>query len=524
MRPFILGATAALASVVLINSAALAKSSIRLELAGSYKTGVYGEGAAEISAYDCATKRAFVVNGDSESIDILDLSDPANPVKVGALSVLDYGSPNSVATARGLIAIAVEAEPKTEPGHVLFYTVTGTFLSAVEVGAQPDMLTFTPDGKSVLVANEGEATEGTGLPNPVGSISLIDIAKGPRHAVVTTLGFEAYNGQKTQLIAKGVRFVDPNATVAQDLEPEYIAVAPDGSRAWVSLQENNALAFVDLKTKSIDDIVGLGSKNFALAANPLDASDKDGKINIVNWPASGFYMPDGLVAFSGKGKTYLISANEGDDRDDFLPGGETARVKNLKLDPTVFPNASTLQQDENLGRLTVSKLDGDTDGDGDYDQLFAFGARSFSIWGADGTLAWDSGAALEQITAAALPADFNSDNAKNNSFDTRSDNKGPEPEGVAVGQVNGHLFAFIGLERIGGVVAYNIDNPLAPTFVQYINNRDFAGDAEKGIAGDLGPEGVEFVPAGHSPTGTPLLIVANEVSGSTSIYYVKRVP
>lgn len=523
MKIHFAAAIAGAAGVMLAAGTAMAGSSVHLELAGTYETGVYDKGAAEIPAYAPVTKRLFVVNGDTDEIDVIDLTDPAIPVKVGALSSRGFGSPNSVATAGGLVAIAVEADPKTEPGHVLLYTVGGTFKSAVEVGAQPDMLLFTRDGKTVLTANEGEAEEG-GAPNPEGSVSIIDLKNGPHHAKVTTLGFDGFNGMKAALTAKGVRFVDPSATVAQDLEPEYIAVSADGSRAWVTLQENNALALIDVTNKTIDDIVGLGTKDNSLARNALDASDRDGVINISTWPVSSFYMPDSIVSFSINGKSYLITANEGDDRDDFLASEETARVKDLTLDPAVFPNASTLQKDQNLGRLTVSTIDGNTDGDAEYEKLYAYGARSFSIWNTDGTLVYDSGDDLEQITAALLPAVFNSDNAENDSFDSRSDNKGPEPEGVVVGQVHGHTFAFIGLERIGGVMVYNIDNPAKPTFVQYVNNRNFAGDAEAGTAGDLGPEGLAFVPAFRSPTGTALLIVANEVSGSTSIYNVNQVP
>lgn len=515
-------AIAGLAALTLAVGTANAGTSVQLELAGTYKTNVFDEGAAEIPAYDAASKRLFVVDGATDAIDVLSLSDPANPVKIGSLSSRGYGSPNSVATGRGFVAIAVEAEPKTDPGHVLFYTVQGVYKGAVQVGAQPDMVVFSRDGNTVMTADEGEAAEG-GSPNPEGTVSIIDFTHGPHNAQVTTLRFNGYT--KPQLRAKGVRFVDPNATAAQDLEPEYIAVSADGSKAWVTLQENNALAIIDVPERSIEDIVGLGSKNFNLPGNGIDASDKDGKINITNWPARGYYMPDSIAAFTAKGKTYLITANEGDDRDDFLPKGEeeTVRVKDLTLDPVVFPNAAELQEDENLGRLTVSRINGDPDGDGKYNALYAYGARSFSIWTPEGKQVYDSGDDFERITAAQLPADFNSNNDENDSFDNRSDNKGPEPEGVVVGSDNGHLFAFVGLERIGGVMVYNVDNPMAPKFLQYVNNRDFAGDAEAGTAGDLGPEGLAFVPSYQSPTGTALLIVANEVSGSTTIYNVNRV-
>jgi len=133
----------------------------------------------------------------------------------------------------------------------------------------------------------------------------------------------------------------------------------------------------------------------------------------------------------------------------------------------VFPNAATLQEGENLGRLNVSTIDGDTDGDGDYDALYAYGGRSFSIRSANGDLVFDSGSRLENITARLLPEAFNSDNAENDSLDSRSDNKGPEPEGVTVGRVDGRTYAFVGLERIGGVAVFDVSQPQAPFFVQY---------------------------------------------------------
>jgi 2',3'-cyclic-nucleotide 2'-phosphodiesterase/3'-nucleotidase/5'-nucleotidase len=203
---------------------------------------------------------------------------------------------------------------------------------------------------------------------------------------------------------------------------------------------------------------------------------------------------------------------------------EEARVSALTLDPVVFPNSAQLKTNAQIGRLGVTNSTGNTDGDGDFDQLYAFGARSFSIWTATVAQVFDSGDQIEQITAQAFPTFFNSTHDSNNSFDTRSDNKGPEPEGVVVAQLFGRTYAFIGLERIGGVMLYEITNPFSPKFVQYVNNRNFAGNPAAGTAGDLGPEGLLFIPASDSPSRRPLLVVTNEISGTTTIYEISQTP
>ena len=198
---------------------------------------------------------------------------------------------------------------------------------------------------------------------------------------------------------------------------------------------------------------------------------------------------------------------------------EGVRISTLTLDPVAFPNAAELKNNANLGRLLVTTERGDTDGDGDYDQLYTFGGRSFSIWNNQGQLVYDSGDDFERITAEQFPEYFNASNS-NNTFDNRSDDKGPEPEGVVTGIINGRTYAFIGLERIGGVMVYDVTDPVSPTFVQYINNRDFTVATDSAAAKDLGPEGLAFISAQDSPNGKPLLVVANEVSGSTTFYQI----
>ncbi|TVQ17989.1 MAG: alkaline phosphatase [Leptolyngbya sp. DLM2.Bin15] len=499
---------------------------IQLRAIGSYETGVFGQSAAEIPAYDPRTQRLFVVNAQSARIEVIDLSNPRQPVKLFDIDVSAFGNggaANSVAVQNGIVAIAVENSDKQANGQVVFYAADGdgtTALSSVDVGALPDMLTFTPDGTKLLVANEGEPNDDYTI-DPEGSVSIIDLSGGVANltqANVTTATFNAFDDQRETLIAAGVRIFGPNASVSQDFEPEYIAVSADSTTAWIALQENNAFAVLDLTTGQITEILPLGFKDHSLPGNGIDASDRDNGINIQPWPVFGMYQPDAIATYSVGGQTFIVSANEGDARD-YAGFSEEARINSLTLDATAFPNAAELQQNDQLGRLTITTTLGQNE-NGEYEALYAYGARSFSIWDAQGNLVFDSGDDFEQITAALFPADFNANNSENNSFDSRSDNKGPEPEGVVLGEINGRTYAFIGLERIGGVMVYDITDPTAVRFVEYINTRDFSGDAATGTAGPLGPEGLVFISAQDSPIGRPLLVVANEVSGSTTIFSI----
>ena len=497
---------------------------IRLTAAGTYATGIFDGSAAEIVDFDPVTQRLFVVNGADKAIDVLDASDPENPTKLFSISVESYGGGvNSVAVKNGIVAAAVEADPKQDPGKTVFFDTDGNYKNAVGVGALPDMLIFTPDGNKVLVANEGEPNEAY-TNDPEGSVSVVDISGGVASAVVTTADFTAFNDRESALKEAGVRIFGPNASVAQDLEPEYIAVSEDSTTAWIACQENNAVAVLDISSGEITGIFPLGFKDHSLDENGLDASNKDDAINIATYSnLLGMYQPDAIKAFTINNQNYLLTANEGDSRD-YDGFSEEERVKDLLLDADAFPDAETLQENEALGRLNVTTTLGDEDGDGDYEKLYAYGARSFSILtpGVEGLeMVFDSGSQLERLTAALLPSEFNSNNDENGSFDSRSDDKGPEPEAATVGVIDGNTYAFVGLERIGGIMVYDVSNPSAPVFVQYLNNRDFSGDAEAGTAGDLGPEGLVFIPAEDSPTGENLLAAANEISGTTTLYAIK---
>jgi hypothetical protein len=493
-------------SINIVTESASALNITRLSSLGN-STNNFG---AEIPAYDPASRRLFLT-GPNNRLDIADISNPASPIPLPSIDLSSYGAGvNSVAIKNGIVALAMEASPITNNGSVVFFNTNGVFQSQVTVGALPDMLTFTPDGNRVLVANEGEAANGV---NPDGSVSIIDLSAGILNPTVNTATFISFNGQENTLRSQGVR-IFPGQTVSQDVEPEYITVSDDGTSAWVSLQENNAIAIVDVVKAQVTSIVPLGAKNFNAPGNGLDPSDRDGGVNINNWPVFGLYQPDTIATVTIAGQTYLITANEGDTRN------EARRVSTLTLDPNAFPNAAQLQLTQNLGRLDVSSIDG-LNAQGQYSQLFAYGGRSFSIWNVTTGLSqvFDSGDDFEQILAAfsatpLTPSIFNSDGTPS-TFDSRSDNRGPEPEGLAVGTVGNRLYSFVGIERAGGFMVYDITNPSNPLFTNYINDWQL---------GDISPEGLLFIPAADSPNGTPLLIVANEVSRNVAIYSVKPVP
>jgi hypothetical protein len=565
-----------------------AHADITLNHIGRYQspTTRFETSAAEIVAFDKLTQRLFVVNAQDGTVDVLDASHANNPIRIGRIDLratpgfdpARLGFVNSVATHDGLLVVAVEAAPKTDPGLLAFYDSDADFsqivapLHTVATGALPDSVAFSNTGHFVISANEGEPTATV---DPEGSVTIVDVRmKGQQRAFkACTADFRAYNSQREALIAAGV-VIDPSAaSVAQDLEPEYVVAI--GNNAYVTLQEANSIAVVQLNQCRVQRIMPLGFKDHGLAENSLDTSDREisnsrGRVLLRSWTnLFGTYMPDGIAALEGDdGETYLFIANEGDARDPVgTRPGSTLRVSALPLPlcAGAFQSAGVIgtnpRSDANLGRLNVITHLGrgaDATGAACYKQLFALGARSFSILTNDGQMLFDSGngfeATIASLTCPASATDcsgyrlpkhaFNANHTSNSAgsvpgesndtFDSRSDDKGPEPEGIAVGRVGNRAYAFIGLERIGGVMIYDVTVPAEAHFVDYVNFRDFsqpvctavnaAGACTNGTpnpaAGDLGPEGLAFVAAEDSPTGRPLLIVGSEVSGSTSIFEV----
>jgi len=466
---------------------------------GQIDTG--NQGAAEISAYDAVTKRLFVVNNsagvDDETaanfIDVLDISNPAEPKKIHSISLAPYGGAiNSLSVFAGKVAGAIQAFTKTDNGKVVvFNTSDYKEVKSITVGALPDMITYTPDGNYILTANEGEPTSEDYAVDPEGTVSVISVKD---NYAVTTVNFASFAGKRAALEAAGFRIFGKTNDFVKDIEPEYITVSSDSKTAWITLQENNGIAKMDIASKTITDIFPLGFKDYNVAGNETDVSDEDGKTELKNWPVKGVYMPDGIAVTEVGGIPYLFTANEGDAREwgDFK---EPVRIKDVKLDAAAFPDAAALQAKAVLGRLNITRFLGDKDGDGDYDELYSFGARSFSVWnGLTGARVYDSKNELDKKLIAAGRYE-----------DGRSDDKSIEPEGMAIGKVGTTPVAFVGMERVDAVAVYDISNPQQPKFLQLLES----GDA---------PEGVLIIPAKDSPTKKSLLVVSSEDDGVVKLF------
>lgn len=499
----------------------------------------FDESAAEIVAFDSTSQKFFVVNAQSSTIDVLAIDDEFVFAKDEScndgnldLSLTNVsGGPNSVAVYNGLVAVAVEDDPKQNPGEVAFYNATDcSFISSIQVGALPDMLTFTKNGLKVVVANEGEPNDEYTI-DPEGSISIIDISSGVASATVATADFHAFDGKEQKLRNRGIRIFGPNASASMDLEPEYITIT--NGLAYVTLQENNALAVVDIHKAKVLSINSFGTKKFFRKGNELDYTNRDDAINIVRAPLVGMYQPDAVASFKYHGETYIVTANEGDARD-YDGFSEEVRVEDLTLDADLVAKFPGFADDDDLGRPRVTNVDGDIDNDGDIDRVHMYGARSITVWRFNhrGKLqkVADTGSVIERAVADQFPALFNANNDEDG-IDNRSDDKGPEPEAITIEFIGGVPYAFVGLERASLIAIFDLSWPKKPQLVQLFGNRVNGANSSKELTDDgefvvrpgldLGPEGLDYIPAHQSPTGKPLLAVANEVSGTTTLYTIE---
>ncbi|MEL6987248.1 MAG: choice-of-anchor I family protein, partial [Bacteroidota bacterium] len=456
---------------------------------------------SEISAYDAELNRIYSTHGDGGLL-VLDISDLRNVDSIAYVDFSTYGEEvTSVATSGGMIAAAVPNPDGTSNGNIVILNKEFGVMNVLEVGALPDMVTFSPDGNYIVVANEGEPNDDYTI-DPDGTISVIDVSNGGMNATVATANFD--NFTIADLPASVRIFGNGTTDVSADLEPEFCAVTPDSKTAICACQENNAIAVVDLATATVTSILGLGYKDHSVV--PLDPSNSDDSIAYLRTYDNlyGMYQPDAISIIEINGTNYILTANEGDARD-YDGYSEEARVADLTLDPTAFPNAAELQEDANLGRLKCTTSQGDTDGDGDFDEIYCYGARSFTIWDFDGNIIFDSGTDFAEVISTQAPQNY---------ADSRDDDKGSEPESIITAVMEGRTFAFIGLERTAGVMVYDISDPANATFVDYYN-RD-------GV--DLSPEGLEIIPAESSPSGNPMLISTNEAfdeyGGSVSLYNI----
>ncbi|MFS1419787.1 choice-of-anchor I family protein [Vibrio splendidus] len=525
--------------------------------------------AAEIVSYDSCTDKLYVVNAQAQKVDVLSMNSASEPTSSGSIDLqsaaaasgVDIGAANSVSTHQGLVAVAIENADKQRNGIIALYrSDTLELITTYTAGALPDMVSFSKDGRYIASANEGEPNADYSI-DPEGSVTLVDLANGPLQAKITQIDFKAFNqGQPRHAeLTDKVRISAPNATVAQDLEPEYLTFADNG-KLYVALQENNALAAIDVASAQVDAILGLGGKPWDKAK--LDASNKDKNIgNLQNYAMlEGLYMPDSITSYSVDGNTYIVTANEGDGREygikttqemcdekgfewdgDDYQGTENyttekdfciayvdeVRGKKLDVDANHLL-AGALIDNNQLARLKVIKPQGTLAAD---QKVQAFGSRSFSIWDESGELVFDSGDDFARIVLEQDPANFNSTNDNNQSGDDRSDDKGVEPEAIEVAEINGKQYAFIGLERQGGIMVYDVTQPKSASFISYLNNRDFTqpvctkvdedGDCDNDTynskAGDLGPESIKY----FTRSGNHFIAVGNEVSGSTSVYRVE---
>lgn len=509
MRRLLLAVT-----VVCSLAAPAAASADPLSLSVVGRTPALGEDRSEISAFHSGTNRLFVTNDFSDRLDVYTVGPTGTPTPAGSVTFTAggapaTGSPTSVDVSRsGLVAVALAGSPTTAPGKIAYFDAGSLApLGTTPAGALPDMVTFTHSGRYLLAANEGEPL---GAVDPDGSVTVVRLEDftlgGPLPS--TTVRTATFGGVPT--VNDPRSFTGSNA---RDFEPEYITRAIGDRRAYVSIQEANAVGVLDIPRAKFTKVQGLGYKKHVLGINAFDPSDTDGPI-LRNYPnVFGMYQPDALAAYrltvKGKPVTFIATANEGDAR-----AGEDTRVSALPggLDPASFPPPTPWTSNSELGRLNVSNIMGNTDSDPQYEKLYAFGARSMSILDDDAEIVSDTGSEMEQYAKVNDLANYNKSNTAASGADNRSDDKGPEPEGVAVGSVNGRLYAFVAAERSGGLYVYDLEasGPGSAKLVAYINTRPT----------DLGPEGVRFVRGPQSPTGKPLVILSHEISGTVTIFEI----
>jgi len=459
---------------------------------------------SEISAYIPSQKMLFSTTGEC-GLTAISLAEPAHPKILFTKKF--RGEVPSISSYKNWLAVAEMAVPATSSGIIHLYEVIGDtlkLLKTFQTGAHPDMVAFSPIGTEILVACEGEIDEETKA-DPEGSIGLIDLSKGIEKANSAVLRFDVFDS--LSLSRKGVRLGGPGSYL-QNIEPEYAAFSKDGKWGFVSLQENNAIAKIDMKLKKIADVFALGAVDHALPGNAFDFR-RDKKISLENPPVLGLRQPDGIAAYENKGKTYVFTADEGAERE-FSFYSDVASAKALLAKGVLDSSVFTSELIKKLGDLPL-------DASKPCDQVpcksaYTFGGRTMSVFdGESGKLVWTSGSKIEEYVAKVKPEIFNQNSKKEKpKMDSRSNKKGPEPENVVIQNIGNKSFAFLGLERTSGIVVWEVINPENSKILGFFANSK-----------DRGPEGILFIEAKDSPLlGIPLLIVSYEYSKTLVIYKV----
>ena len=504
-----------------------------------------GEGSAEIATYHAGSKRIFATNGVKNTIDIFDISDVANPKKVGSVALSPYGNDvTSVAAGKDVVVAVVNVSdkfsatgvPTTTNGKIVVFDTAGKVLSSPDVlGVLPDSVSFAPNGTTALVAIEAqpvcakddpataakEDADYTKASDPVGGVTVVDLSD-PAAPVLKFAGFDQFT--VSEMRAKGIAVSSVVNNVSKDFEPEF-ATAIDNEFAYVTIQEANAIGKLNIQTATFESITRAFESKVSQVAR--DTSDRDsgaGPRTYAN--VVGASQPDAIAGFKMGSGNYFITANEGDARE-YTCLNDDLRASALKVDPRRFADWKTLSGSAALGRAKVNPNNGDRDGDGDIDTIHLRGSNSMTMY-RNGLAIWDSADLLDQIQTAAFGVaningshSLSSDKATMNYVgQDRSDDKGSEPEGVAVGMVGDRRIAVLGLERMSALAVFDITQPRIPVFIEWLQMLPTKATPAKDVK-YWSPEGIVFVPADKSPSGKALIITSYELSGSLSIHQIE---
>ena len=548
MKKFPLVLVTALTATALITAGQLPalanEATIKITEIASISSGD-GAGSSEIAAFHAGSKRIFATNGVKNTIDIFDISDVANPKKVDSISLERYGNDITiVAAGRDVVVAAVlvtetfsaTGVPTTPNGKIVVFDTNGTFLSATDIlGVLPDSVTFAPDGTTALVAIEAqpvcakddpataekESTDYSKASDPVGGVSVVDLTD-PTAPVVRFAGFDQFTVEEMR--AKGIAVSSVVDDVSKDFEPEFVTAA-DNKTAYVTIQEANAIGKLNIETATFESITRAFESKLSNTAR--DTSDKDSGAGPRNYRnVVGASQPDAIASFKVGSGHYFLTANEGDARE-YTCLNDDLRAASLIVDPKRFGDWTTLSGTADLGRAKVNPNIGDKDGDGDIDTIHLRGSNSMTMY-RNGYAYWDSGDLLNQIQTQAFGvANINGSHSYSKDLSTmnyvgqdRSDDKGAEPEGVALGMVGDRRIAILGLERMTALAIFDITRPLEPVFQEWLQMLPTKATPAKDVK-YWSPEGIVFVPADKSPSGKALIITSYELSGSLSIHQIE---